>query len=128
MGRFAGDWKRKETMKHAASIVSSVLSISYVVAGTMRPQLEWLDGDGKEDTAEGFFVLLRILPALRVGFRMGLDAGDQIAIIAGCEAAELSSHGGCGFPGFVGLEGGLSRAQSKLADWVAVNVHDMLPL
>jgi hypothetical protein len=61
MGRFAGDWMRKEAMKHAASIVSSVFSNSYVVAGTNRTAVEWLDGEGKEDTPEGFFVLLRVL-------------------------------------------------------------------
>jgi hypothetical protein len=59
---------------------------------------------------------------LRVGLGSRLDSGDQIA--DACEAAELPAHRGCGFPGFLGLQGGLSRAQSKLADWIAVNVHD----
>jgi hypothetical protein len=53
-----------------------------------------------------------------------LDSGDQIAVIIGCEAAELLAHCGRGFPGFLGLQGRLSRAQSKLADWSAMNVHD----
>jgi hypothetical protein len=87
-------------------------------------QVDRLNGDGQEDAAEGLFVLLRIFSALRVGFSLSFDAGDYITVVGGGEAGELSTHFGGGFSGLDCLQGGLGRSRGRLADWVAVNVHN----
>lgn len=127
MCRFARDQGVKGTMKHAASIVSSVCC-RFLTSWQPSCGADSLNGDGQEDAAEGLFILLRIFSALRIGFSLSFDAGDDIAVIVGCEAGELSAHFGGSFPCFHCLQGGLGRSRGKLADWVAVNVHNALSL
>jgi hypothetical protein len=106
-----------------------MLPVSYIVACIMLGGwTDRLNGDGQEDTAEGLFVLLRIFSALRVGFSLSFDSGDDIAVIAGGEAIELSTHFGGGFPCFHCLQGGLRGNRGHLTDWIAVNVHVALLL
>jgi hypothetical protein len=106
-------------MKHATSIVSSAIWLRE------RDEKGCASGrDGDEDASEGFFVGLRVLPAIGVGFAACFDAKGVLFVVVcgdtGEFAADLCVCALCGH----GLLGGLCGDGHGLVDGLtAVNVH-----